>query len=169
MRLVFSSIRLYRRIRSMHSSASFTKPGAAVGNCGSGDMENSCSSGTRGPNPLLIFFNEMCSKQRSSADKRAQRIADHVVHLRHAKRIAVLRIFDSRTEHTTNKRRENNSAPAPPTSTAAHWKASAPAERRETRSSAAPDKAPAAAVPRRGRGGTLHVPYRYMPAYTARR
>ena len=53
MRLVFSSIRLYRRIRSMHSSASFTKPGAAVGNCGSGDMENSCSSGTRGPPSVL--------------------------------------------------------------------------------------------------------------------
>ena len=114
MLLAFSSVRPYRRIRSMQSSASFTKPCVAVGNCGSDNMENSCSSGAHGPNPLLIFFDEMCSKQRSSADKRAQRIADYVVHLCHTKRIAVLRILNSCAEHTTNKRREDDSAPAMP-------------------------------------------------------
>ena len=58
----------------------------------------------------------MSGKQRRSAEKRAQGVADHVVRLRKPQRAAVLGILDSRAERAANERCEDDSAPTVPLS-----------------------------------------------------
>ena len=58
----------------------------------------------------------MSGKQRRSAEKRAQRVADHVIRLRKPQRAAVLGVLDSRAERAADERREDDSKPAVPLS-----------------------------------------------------
>ena len=66
--------------------------------------------------PVFVFFDGVSDEQRRSAEKRAQRVADHVVHLRHAESVAVLGTLDSRAERTADERCEDDSAPTVPLS-----------------------------------------------------
>lgn len=66
--------------------------------------------------PFFVFFDGVSDEQRCRADERAQRVADHVVHLRHAESVAVLGILDSRAERATDERCEDDSAPTVPLS-----------------------------------------------------
>lgn len=92
----------------------------AAGDSSFGDMEKLCFGGGRGhvrvPNPFSGFFDGVSGKQRRSAEKRAQRVADHVIRLRKPQRAAVLGVLDSRAERAADKRREDDSAPAVPLS-----------------------------------------------------
>ena len=85
-----------------------------------GDMEKLCFGGGRGhvrvPNPFSGFFDGVSGKQRRSAEKRAQRVADHVIRLRKPQRAAVLGVLDSRAERAADERREDDSKPAVPLS-----------------------------------------------------
>lgn len=85
-----------------------------------GDMEKLCFSGGQGhlrvSSPFFVFFDGVSGKQRRSAEKRAQGVADHVVHLRHAESVAVLGILDSRAERAADERCEDDSKPAVPLS-----------------------------------------------------
>lgn len=85
-----------------------------------GDMQELCFGGGQGhvrvPSPFSGFFDGVSDEQRCRADERAQRVADHVVHLRHAEGIAVLCVLDSHAENAADKRREGNPAPAVPLS-----------------------------------------------------
>ena len=69
-----------------------------------------------GRGPFLVFFDGVGQQQRGLADERAQRVADHVVRLRHAEGEAVLRILDPRAEGAAKQRREGDSPPAVPSS-----------------------------------------------------
>ena len=68
------------------------------------------------PNPFSVFFDGVGDKQRGGTDERAQCVADHVVRLRHAEGITVLRVLDSCAERAADERCEGNSAPAMPLS-----------------------------------------------------
>lgn len=83
-----------------------------------GDMKKLSLRGGQGhvrvSSPFFVFFDGVSGKQRRSAEKRAQRVADHVVHLRHAESVAVLGILDSRAERAADERCEDDSKPAVP-------------------------------------------------------
>lgn len=83
-----------------------------------GDMQELCFGGGQGhvrvPSPFFVFFDGVSGKQRRSAEKRAQRVADHVVRLRKPQRAAVLRVLDSRAERAADERCEDDSAPTVP-------------------------------------------------------
>ena len=83
-----------------------------------GDMQKLCFGGGQGhvraPNPFSIFFGGVGDEQRGGADERAQRIADHIIHLRHTESAAVLGVLDSGAEDTADKRCEDDSAPTVP-------------------------------------------------------
>lgn len=91
-----------------------------AGNGSLGDMEELCFDGCQGhvrvPNPFSGFFDGVSDEQRGGADERAQRVADHIIHLRHAEGITVLGILNPRTERASDKRREGDPAPAVPLS-----------------------------------------------------
>ena len=70
----------------------------------------------RVPSPFFVFFDGVCGKQRCSAEKRAQGVADHVVRLRKPQRAAVLSILDPRAERAADERCEDDSAPTVPLS-----------------------------------------------------
>lgn len=79
-----------------------------AGNGSLGDMKELSLRGGQGhvrvPNPFFVFFDGVSGKQRRSAEKRAQGVADHVVRLRHAESVAVLGILDSRAERAADER-----------------------------------------------------------------
>ena len=85
-----------------------------------GDMQKLSLRGGQGhvrvSSPFFVFFDGVSDEQRCRADERAQRVADHVVHLRHAESVAVLGILDSRAERAADERREDDSAPTVPLS-----------------------------------------------------
>ena len=89
-----------------------------AGNGCFGDMEELCFDGgqshVRVPNPFSGFFDGVGDKQRSGANKRPQRVANHVIHLRHTEGVAVLRVLNSRTEDTTDECCEGDSKPTMP-------------------------------------------------------
>lgn len=91
-----------------------------VGNGSLGDMQKLSLRGGQGhvrvSSPFSVFFDGVSDEQRCRADKRAQRVADHVVHLRHAESVAVLGTLDSRAERTADERCEDDSAPTVPLS-----------------------------------------------------
>ena len=66
------------------------------------------------PNPFSGFFDGAGDEQRGRADERAQRVADHVIHLRHTEGVAVLCVLNSRAENAADERREGDSNPAVP-------------------------------------------------------
>ena len=66
------------------------------------------------PNPFSGFFDGVGDKQRSGANKRPQRVADHVVYLCHAESIAVLDVLNPCAEDAADERREGNSTPTVP-------------------------------------------------------
>ena len=70
----------------------------------------------RVPSPFFVFFDGVGDEQRGGAEERAQRVADHVIHLRHAESVAVLGILDSCAERAADKRCEGDSAPTVPLS-----------------------------------------------------
>lgn len=92
----------------------------STGDGGFGDMQELCFGGCQGhvrvPSPFFVFFDGVGDEQRGGADERAQRVADHVVHLRHAEGAAVLGVLDSGAEDTADKRCEDDSKPAVPLS-----------------------------------------------------
>lgn len=83
-----------------------------------GDMQKLCFGGSQGHGrgPFLVFFHGVGQQQRCCADERPQRVADHVVRLRHAEGEAVLRVLDPRAEDAAGQRREGNAEPAVPPS-----------------------------------------------------
>lgn len=91
-----------------------------VGNGSLGDMKELSLRGGQGhvrvSSPFFVFFDGVSDEQRCRADERAQRVADHVVHLRHAESVAVLGILDSRAERAADERCEDDSTPAVPLS-----------------------------------------------------
>ena len=91
-----------------------------AGNGSLGDMKELCFGGRQGhvrvPNPFSGFFDGVSDEQRCRADERAQRIADHVIHLRHTEGVAVLSVLNSRAEDAANKRCKDDSKPAVPLS-----------------------------------------------------
>ena len=91
-----------------------------AGNSSLGDMQKLSLRGSQGhvrvSSPFFVFFDGVSGKQRRSAEKRAQGVADHIIHLRHAEGITVLGILDSRAEHTADEHCEDDSAPTVPLS-----------------------------------------------------
>lgn len=91
-----------------------------AGNGSLGDMKELSLRGGQGhvrvSSPFFVFFDGVSDEQRCRADERAQRVADHVVHLRHAEGVAVLGILDSRAERAADERCEDDSTPAVPLS-----------------------------------------------------
>lgn len=85
-----------------------------------GDMQKLRFVGGQGhvhvPTPFSEFFDGVGEKQRGGADERAQRVADHVVRLRHAESEAVLRVLDPCAEDAAGQRCESNSPPEVPPS-----------------------------------------------------
>lgn len=85
-----------------------------------GDMQELSLRGGQGhvrvSSPFFVFFDGVSGKQRRSAEKRTQGVADHIVHLRHAESVAVLGILDSRAERAADERCEDDSTPAVPLS-----------------------------------------------------
>ena len=81
-----------------------------------GDMQKLRFGGSQGHGhgPFLVFFHGVGQQQRGRADERAQRVADHVVRLRHAEGEAVLRVLDPRAEGAAGQRREGDAEPAVP-------------------------------------------------------
>ena len=83
-----------------------------------GDMQELCFGGGQGhvrvPSPFSGFFDGVSDEQRCRADERAQRVADHIIHLRHAEGVAVLGVLDSRAERAADERCEDDSAPTVP-------------------------------------------------------
>ena len=81
-----------------------------------GDMPKLCFGGSQGHGrgPFLLFFHGMGQQQRCCADERPQRVADHVVRLRHAESEAVLRVLDPRAEGAASQRREGDTEPTVP-------------------------------------------------------
>ena len=75
---------------------------------------SSGQSHVRVPNPFSVFFDNVGYEQRGGTDERAQRVANHVVHLRHAEGVTVLRILDSGAEDAADGRRKGDSNPAVP-------------------------------------------------------
>ena len=62
----------------------------------------------------LDFSNGVGDKQRGGTDERAQRVTDHVIHLRHAEGVAVLCVLDSCAENTADECCEGDSKPTMP-------------------------------------------------------
>lgn len=91
-----------------------------VGNGSLGDMKELSLRGGQGhvrvSSPFFVFFDGVSGKQRRSAEKRAQGVADHIVRLRKSQRVAVLGVLDSRAERTADERCEDDSAPTVPLS-----------------------------------------------------
>ena len=91
-----------------------------AGNGSLGDMKELSLRGGQGhvrvSSPFFVFFDGVSDEQRSGADECTQRVADHVVHLRHAESVAVLGILDSRAERAADERCEDDSKPAVPLS-----------------------------------------------------
>lgn len=85
-----------------------------------GDMQELRFGGGQGhvrvSSPFFVFFDGVSGKQRRSAEKRAQGVADHIVRLRKSQRVAVLGILDSCAERTADERCEDDSAPTVPLS-----------------------------------------------------
>ena len=83
-----------------------------------GDMQKLrfCGSQGHGRGPFLMFFHGVGQQQRGRADERPQRVADHVIRLRHAEGKAVLRVLDPRAEDAAGQRCEGNAEPAVPLS-----------------------------------------------------
>ena len=83
-----------------------------------GDMQKLCFGGSQGHGrgPFLVFFHGVGQQQRGRADERPQRVADHVIRLRHAQGKAVLRVLDPRAEDAAGQRREGKPPPAVPPS-----------------------------------------------------
>lgn len=83
-----------------------------------GDMQKLrfCGSQGHGRGPFLMFFHGVGQQQRGRADERPQRVADHVIRLRHAEGKAVLRVLDPRAEDAASQRRGGNAEPAVPLS-----------------------------------------------------
>lgn len=81
-----------------------------------GDMQKLRFGSSQGHDrgPFLVFFHGVGQQQRGRADERAQRVADHVVRLRHAEGEAVLRVLDPRAEDAADERCEGNAEPAMP-------------------------------------------------------
>ena len=81
-------------------------------------MEELCFDGGQGhvrvPNPFSGFFDGVGDEQRGGTDERTQRVADHVIYLRHAESITILGVLNSRAENTADERRKSDSAPAVP-------------------------------------------------------
>ena len=90
----------------------------AAGNSSLGDMEKLCFGGGQGhvrvPNPFSGFFDGVGNQQRGGTDKRAKRVADHIIYLCHAEGITVLRVLDSRAENAADECREDDSPPVVP-------------------------------------------------------
>lgn len=80
------------------------------------DMQKLCFGGSQGHGrgPFLVFFHGVGQQQRGCADERPQRVADHVVRLRHAQGETVLRVLDPRAEGAAGQRREGDAKPAMP-------------------------------------------------------
>lgn len=91
-----------------------------AGNGSLGDMQKLSLRGGQGhvrvSSPFFVFFDGVSDEQRCRADERAQRVADHIIHLRHAEGITVLRVLNSRAEDAADERREDDSAPTVPLS-----------------------------------------------------
>lgn len=91
-----------------------------AGNGSLGDMKELSLRGGQGhvrvSSPFFVFFDGVSGKQRRSAEKRAQGVADHIVRLRKSQRVAVLGVLDSRAERTADERCEDDSAPTVPLS-----------------------------------------------------
>lgn len=83
-----------------------------------GDMQKLRFGGSQGHGrgPFLVFFHGVGQQQRCCADERPQRVADHVVRLRHAEGEAVLRVLDPRAEDAAGQRREADAEPSVPLS-----------------------------------------------------
>lgn len=83
-----------------------------------GDMQKLrfCGSQGHGRGPFLVFFHGVGQQQRGRANERPQRVADHVIRLRHAEGKAVLRVLDPRAEDAAGQRREGDAEPAVPLS-----------------------------------------------------
>ena len=84
------------------------------------DMQELCFGAGRGhvrvPSPFSVFFDGVGDEQRGGTGEHAQGVADHVVHLRHAEGITVLRVLNSRAENATDECCEDDSKPAVPLS-----------------------------------------------------
>lgn len=91
-----------------------------AGNGSLGDMKELSLRGGQGhvrvSSPFFVFFDGVSGKQRRSAEKRAQGVADHIVRLRKSQRVAVLGVLDSRAERTADERCEDNPQPTVPLS-----------------------------------------------------
>lgn len=91
-----------------------------AGNGSLGDMKKLSLRGGQGhvrvSSPFFVFFDGVSGKQRRSAEKRAQGVADHIVRLRKSQRVAVLGTLDSRAERAADERCEDDSAPTVPLS-----------------------------------------------------
>ena len=91
-----------------------------AGNSSLGNMQKLSLRGGQGhvrvSSPFFVFFDGVSGKQRRSAEKRAQGVADHIVRLRKSQRVAVLGVLDSRAERTADERCEDDSAPTMPLS-----------------------------------------------------
>lgn len=91
-----------------------------AGNGSLGDMKELSLRGGQGhvrvSSPFFVFFDGVSGKQRRSAEKRAQGVADHIVRLRKSQRAAVLGVLNSRAERAADKRCEDDSKPTVPLS-----------------------------------------------------
>ena len=61
---------------------------------------------------VLIFADEPI--RDGIYNERTQRVADHIIHFRHTKSVAVLRVLNSRAEDAADKCRKGDSAPVAP-------------------------------------------------------
>ena len=81
-------------------------------------MEKLCFDGGQGhvrvPNPFSGFFDGAGNEQQDGADECAQRVADHIIHFRHAESVAILRVLNSGAEDVADEHREGDSNPAVP-------------------------------------------------------
>ena len=62
--------------------------------------------------PFLMFFHDVGDHQRGRADKRTQRVADHVIRLRHTKGIVVLGVLNDGAQQTGKERCNTNAHPS---------------------------------------------------------
>ena len=90
----------------------------STGDGGFCDLQELCFVGGEGhafaDPPFFMDFDGMGEKERGGADKRAQRVADHVVRLGKAQSIMVLGVLDGDAEQACGERGERDSAPAMP-------------------------------------------------------
>ena len=90
----------------------------STGDGGFCDLQELCFCGGEGHAfanpPFFMDFDGMGEKERGGADKRAKRVADHVVRLGKAQRVAVLNVLDGDAEQACGGRGERDPAPAMP-------------------------------------------------------